>query len=336
MRRVPLLLAAAGLMAGAAWLGWMSAGKDGETAPANSLAPAKASARRATTGEATEIPVKPVDTKQAAAMVRKRGETALSLLAMARLTKDTAWLRRAAEVHPDDPRVQLALYHAAEDPVERASALAAYRAADPGNALGGYLAAWEAGQQGDPAGLAAALVDASFAEGLRREELAIVLEADAMLRASGMGDREAFEQAMTSMNASDVIALAGLGKNMGELQRLFVELGDWDEADFLLEQTLTLGGSLRQGGMAIDNLVGVSIERQLLGALDPQTVIGWDGERAGERLAVLEADWAAGPDLSGDWIREAMNELDATEWAEYRRQLAEEGERAALKWLKGR
>ncbi len=336
MRRVPLLLTAAGLMAGAAWLGWKSAGGTSETAPANSLAPAKASVRRATTGGATQIPAKPVDAKQAAVMVRKRGETALSLLAMARLTKDTAWLRRAAEVHPDDPRVRLALYHAAEDPVERASALAAYRAADPGNALGGYLAAWEAGQQGDPAGLAAALVDASFAEGLRREELAIVLEADAMLRASGMGDREAFEQAMTSMKASDVIALAGLGKNMGELQRLFVELGDWDEADFLLEETLVLGASLRQGGMAIDNLVGASIERQLLGALDPQTVINWDGERAGERLEALEADWAAGPDIPGDWITEAMNELDATEWAEYRRQLAEEGERAALKWLKDR
>jgi hypothetical protein len=269
-------------------------------------------------------------------MVRKRGETALSLLAMARLTKDTAWLKRAAEIHPDDPRVRLALYHAAEDPVERASALAAYRAADPGNALGGYLAAWEAGQQGDTRGLAAALVDASFAEGLRREELAIVLEADAMLRASGMSDREAFEQAMTSMKADDVIALARLGVNMGELQRLFVELGDWDEADFLLEQTLTLGGSLRQGGMAIDNLTGISIERQLLGALDPQTIIGWDGERAGERLEALDVDWAAGPDVPGDWVAEAMNQLDVTGWAEYRRMLAEQGERAALKWLKDR
>lgn len=337
MPRVPLLIAAAGLMAGAAWLGWRTAGKDGgPTLPDRAVGTTGSRPTGSARGAATQAKPKPVETSQAEAMVRQRGSTALSLLAMARLTGDPTWLRRAAEANPDDPKVRLALYHATEDPAERAAALAAYRAADPGNALGGYLAAWESGQQGDAAGLAAALVDASFAEGLRRDELAIVLEADAMLRASGMGDREAFEQAMTSMKADDAIALAGLGRNMGELQRLFVELGDWDEADFLLEETLVLGASLRQGGMAIDNLVGVSIERQLLGALDPQTVIGWDGERAGERLAALQEDWEKGIGMTSDEITEAMDQLDADGWAEYRRRLAKEGERAALRWLKDR
>jgi len=335
MRRVPLLLAAAGLMAGAAWLGRGSAGGAGDPKLAD-RATGSPSPRRAATVAAVPAMPKPVETAQAEAMIRRRGETALSLIAMARLTGDTAWLRRAAEANPDDPRVRLALFHAAEDPAERAAALAAYRAADPGNALGGYLAAWEAGRSGDAAGLAAALVDASFAEGLRRDELAIVLEADAMLRASGMGDKEAFTQAMGSMKASDAMALAGLGRNLGELQRLFVELGDWDEADFLLEESLVLGASLRQGGMAIDNLVGVSIERQLLGALDPQTVVGWDGERAGERLAALQRDWANGIGMESDEIAEAMDRLDADGWAEYRRRLAEEGERAALRWLRDR
>ena len=337
MRRLPLLLAAAGLMAGAAWLGWRSAG--GVHGPALSgRAEGPTGTQRAGATRVAPTPAKPrpLETSQAEALVRQRGGTALSLLAMARLTGDTAWLRRAAEADPDDPKVRLALYHATEDPAERAAALAAYRAADPGNALGDYLTAWEAGQQGDTVGLASALVDASFAEGLRRNELAVVLEADAMLRASGMGDREAFEQAMGSMKASDAIALAGLGRNMGELQRLFVELGDWDEADFLLEQTLVLGGSLRQGGMLLDNLVGVSIERQLLGALDPQTVIGWDGERASERLAALQEDWEKGVGMTSDEISEAMDRLDADGWAEYRRRLAEEGERAALRWLKDR
>lgn len=333
MRRVPTLLGFAGLIAGAAWLGRATADR-----PAHPAAEGVAGRAEPIPPRRAELPEKPRAraAAEAESMVRGRGASALSLLAMARLSGEATWLRRAAEAHPDDSRVRLALYHAAEDPAERAAALAAYRAADPDNALGGYLAAWEAGRAGDAAGVAAALVDASLAEGLRREELAIVLEADAMLRASGMGDREAFAEAMGSMKASDVAALAGLGRNMGELQRLFVELGDWDEADFLLEQALSLGGSMRQGGLLLDNLVGISVERQLLGALDPQTVIGWDGERAGDRLADLEAEQAAVGYVAGDWVETATAQLDAEGWAEYRRRLAEEGERAALRWLKDR
>lgn len=333
MRRILPLLALAGLMAGAAWLGRATAPAPPEPTDPSPSAGATANARKAGTAEEKPRPIEP---DKAEAMVRGRGSTALSLLAMAQLTGDGSWLRRAAEEHPREPRVLLALYHAAKDPAGRASALAAYRAADPDNALGGYLAAWEAGQAGDPTGLAAALVDASFAEGLRREEIALVLEADAMLRATGLADREAFIQAMSGLEARDTVAMAGLGRNMGELQRLFVELGDWDEADFLLEQTLSLGDSMRQGGLILDNMVGISVERQLLGALDPQTVIGWDGERAGDRLAQLEAEQAAVGYVAGDWVETATAQLGAEGWAEYRRRLAEEGELAALRWLKDR
>ena len=226
-------------------------------------------------------------------------------------------------------------YHDAKDPAERAAALAAFRAAEPDNALGPYLAASEAARAGDPIGAAAALVDARLAGPMRKRELEAVLETEARLRAAGMGDAKALDEAMESRDGRTTAALGELGIGLAELQRVFVGLGEWDEADFLLEATLDLGADLRESETLTDALAGVFMERALLGPLDPDTVIGWDGERARERLEWLGTEQAEILRLlDGAW--EARATLDAAGWAEYRRRLAEEGERAALRWARDR
>jgi len=226
-------------------------------------------------------------------------------------------------------------FHDAEDPAERTAALAAFRAADPDNALGPYLAASEAARRGDPIAAAAALVDARLARPMRKRDLEAVMEAEARLRAAGMGDAEALDEAMESRDGRTTEALGELGIGLVELQRVFIGLGDWDEADFLLEATLDLGADLRESETLADGLAGVFMERALLEALDPDTVIGWDGERAGERLEWLGTEQAEILRLL-DSAWESRAPLDAAGWAEYRRRLAEDGERAALRWARDR
>jgi len=334
MRRILILLVAAGLIAGAAWLA-MNAGR-APAGPAVEPGSTPEEAPRAPAAKRTAPPAaKPRDLGAVVARASRPDASPVTLLAAALVTRDEAWLRRAAELHPGDPDVLLALVRAAGTPEERAAVLAAFRAADPDNALGPYLEAAAAAKAGDPTAAAAALVDASLAEALRRGEVRLLLETDALLRESGADDLEAHLSAFGLVPAWSGVELFELGKGLGDLQRIFVELGDWDEADFLLEQTLRLGGSLRQGGLLLDNLGGAAVETGLLRALDPDTVITWEGERAGERLADLEKERAEMAGLAGDTDRlmESFRSLDAAGWAQYRRLLAEEGERAALRWL---
>lgn len=337
MRRILSLLAAAGLIAGAAWLA-MTAGR----APAGSAAepgPPPEQTPRVPAAKRTPPPAaKPRDLGAVVARASRPDAAPVTLVAAALVTKDETWLRRAAELHPSDPDVLMALVRAAKTPEEKSAALAAFRAADPDNALGPYLEAAAAAEAGNPAAAAAALVDASMAEELRRGEVRLLLETDALLREAGADDLEAHLSAFGLVPAWSGVELFKLGKGLGDLQRIFVELGEWDEADFLLEQTLRLGGGLRQGGMLLDNLGGVEVERGLLSQLDAETVIGWDGERAGERLRSLGAETAEIAELAGDTDRlvERFRGLDAEGWANYRRRLAEEGEQAALRWLRDR
>ena len=336
MRRILSLLAVAGLFAGATWLAL-----GGRRTEAPLAEPASPVAARGAPGAATRPSAprpgdaKPRDLGAVVARASRPDAAPVTLLAAALVTKDEAWLRRAADLHPGDPDVLIALVRAARTPEERVAALAAFRAADPDNAMGYYLTAADAAKAGDPTAAAAALVDASTAEELRRGEVRLLLETDALLREAGAGDLEAHIIAVGLVPAWSGAELLRLGKGLGDLQRIFVELGDWDEADFLLEQTLRLGGSLRQGGLLLDNLGGAHMETGLLSALDPETVIAWDGERAGERLADLEKERAEIAGLAGDTERlmGRFQGLDAAGWAEYRRRLAGEGERAALRWL---
>ena len=304
-RTLPLALLLAAALAAGMW----AMRRDGvRPTPASATAPASPASR------ATATP-------------RKGGEPTTET----RARTDTETARR--ESRQAD---LLRRFHDAEDPAARAAALAAFRAAEPDNALGPYLAASEAARAGNPIAAAAALVEARLTASMRKDDWAAVLEADAALRAEGKPDAEAFAEAAGAwLDTRTTSELRELGQGLGELQRVFVGLGEWDEADFLLEAALDLGTDLRASGTVLDNLAGAAVEGALLAPLDPDTVIGWDGERARERLEALEAETAELRALATE-AGPRVRELDAAGWAEYRRRLAEDGERAALRWARDR
>jgi hypothetical protein len=268
----------------------------------------------------------------------QQGQSAVSLVALSRATGDPAWLQRAVELHPEDPRVQLERWHVAKTPEEKALAVAALRAAAPNNPLGHYLASQQAFKSKDLGAVANLLVDASFVNDFSNYTTEVLGETESAFRASGLNEADALMAAFSvsvNFSAETTASLGQLGNDIGDLQHVFVEMGYWDEADFLLEQSLTLGEQLQGSGLIIDNLVGIALQRKLLSSFDPETIIDWNGTRASERLQQLDADLGNIKTITESAVG-AIGSLDADGLAKYRTILLSDGELAAMRWLKER
>ncbi|MFZ9201724.1 MAG: hypothetical protein ACO23N_04780 [Opitutales bacterium] len=284
----------------------------------------------------TSGPARRPNQSQAESFATERGRSGLCLVALARATGDPAWLDRALAEHPEDPRVQLERWRQAKTPEEKAAAVAALRAADSDNPLGHYLATRQAFEGGDLGAVARLLVDASFAQTYSSYAAETFGETAEVFRASGLGEFDALNAAMAAGGVTDVgINLHQLGDDMGELQHVFVEMGYWDEADFMFERTLALGEQLQDGDLLIDNLVGVALQRKLLSSFDPATIVDLSGTTAAERLAQLEVESAELKTLWPD-AGEHLRNLDEASIAKYRTILTSDGEAAAMRWLKER
>lgn len=266
---------------------------------------------------------------------RKAGE-ATGLLALGRATGDPSWLQRALAEHPEDPRVQLERWNLASTPEEKLAAARALQAAAPDNPLGSYLEASQAFESRDLGAVARLMVDASFAKAYSRYEMEAIGETAEVFRASGMNEADALEAALGTSGLADVgMDLRRLGDNMGELQHVFVEMGYWDEADFMFERTLALGEQLQAGDLLVDSLAGIALQGKLLSSFDPETIVDLTGMTAAERLAQLEMESAELKSLATS-ASERIRALDDAGVGEYRAILSRDGELAALRWLNER
>jgi len=266
------------------------------------------------------------------------GQSAVCLVALSRATGDPAWLLRAIELHPEDPRVQLERWHVAKTPEEKALAVAALQAAAPNNPLGHYLASQEAFKSKDLGTVANLLVDASFVNDFSNYTTDVLGETEAIFRASGLNETDALVAAFgvsASFSTDTTASLSQLGNDIGNLQHLFVEMGYWDEADFLLERSLTLGEQLQGSGLIIDNLVGIALQKKLLTSFDPETIVDWNGTTASERLQQLDTALSDIKSVSSNAVN-TISSLDSAGLVEYKNILRNDGELAAMRWLKER
>lgn len=306
----------------------------------------KTATRLALAEETDEAPVataKPapqaprVNAATAKAYAEKRRADALCLIALGRATGDPSWLQRALAEHPEDPRVQLERWHAARTPEEKLAAARALQQAAPDNPLGAYLEASQAFDNRDLGAVARLMVDAEAGRSYDAYSVEMLSEMQAAFESGGLSGYEAWAAAMSAYSATGfqtISALRQLGDDMGELQHVFVEMGYWDEADFMFDRTLALGEQLQDSAIAIESLSGLALQAKLLGSFDPETVIDDAGTRAGERLAQIQLaskEYLAAAQV-GDWADKAKS-LDAEGWEQFRAVFQRDGELAALRWL---
>lgn len=333
MRRTVLSLAALAVLAMAWHLGRVSsetgtAAAEGSDKQAVATAGGQPAVRRLLPRAAAE------------ARAAERPGDALTLLALGRATGDPGWLERALAEHPDDPRVQLERWHAALTPEEKLAAARALKAAAPDNPLGSYLEATLAFERGDLGAVAGLLMDAESAPAYDAYSVEILAETQAAFEGGGWDGYQAWGAALSTRGAEGggaISVLSRLGDDMGELQHVLVELGHWDEADFMFERTLALGEQLEDSGLLSERLAGQMLQAKLLGSFDPETIVSDDGMRAGQRLGQIRqsqeelrrsyetVDWT-------NWASKAPA-MDAAGWAKFRDILRSDGETAAHRWL---
>ena len=129
--------------------------------------------------------------------------------------------------------------------------------------------------------------------------------------------------------------LMDVSKNLLSLQQEFIRTADFDAAEPTVIIGLSLGQRIQdQGPYLIDQLMGVSIERQFLEQLDPLTQAGPGGQTAGERLAALDAKLMEVRSLTSDFT-EKFAAADEAKQAQYVEKMKSEGELAAMRWLVG-
>lgn len=281
-----------------------------------------------------------LEAKQAKAYVENREADAICLLALGRATGDPSWLQRALAEHPGDPRVQLERWNMATTPEEKLTAARALQAAAPDNPLGAYLEAAQAFDNRDLGAVARLMVDAEASQAYDAYTADITLETQSAFKAAGMNSYDAWEAAELSSAKSlfeTAMQLRQLGDDMGELQHVFVEMGYWDEADFMFERTLALGEQMEASGEGLEGLVGLVLQNKLLSSFDPETIAGPDGSTAGERLArIKQASAELNTSVEDSQWKESLRKLDDTGWTEYQAIYRRDGQLAAIRWLRER
>lgn len=293
---------------------------------------------RATTATVQPTPRAPrVNAAAAKAYAEKRQADALCLIALGRATGDPSWLQRALAEHPEDPRVQLERWSAAKTPEERLAAARALQKAAPDNPLGAYLEAGQAFGNRDLGAVARLMVDAEAAPSYDTYSADILVETRDAFSAMGLDNAAAWMAAVgscTDIWFKTTGDLRQLGDDMGELQHVFVEMGYWDEADFMFERTLALGEQMEGGASFNESILGLVLQAKLLGSFDPETVVDDAGTRAGERLAqVRQTQTETLASLADKRWQGAIQTLDADGWEQYLAIYRRDGELAATRWL---
>lgn len=224
--------------------------------------------------------------EQLEAYLTQNGSNAGSLLAAFRTSGDKAYLKEAEEKFPNDPRVAYAAAFKSDSPEERSQWLERLKQAAPANALPNYLAALDAFKSGQMDQAVQELSAASGKGQFQDYTMDFLQNADEAYRAAGYSEAEAKTIAATQLLLPDLAELRQLGRDISKLANAYRQAGDSASADAALQMQTALGQ--RFGGFPgeplISQLVGIAIERDALGAMDPNSSYGNAGQTVQGRL----------------------------------------------------
>jgi len=266
------------------------------------------------------------------AFLKNQGRTPANLLVASRLLKDLQYAREAAAVDPTNPMAQLELALRGETTEEKTVALAAFRKAAPDNSLGDYLAAHQAFVAGDAGAAGVALLKTLDNPLFADYSQQLVAGSEQAYLEAGYEPAAAAGAAMFTLTVPRVPLMQEVSKNLLSLQQEFIRSADFDAAEPTVIIGLTLGQRIQdQGPYLIEQLVGISIERQFLQQLDPLTLAGPGGQSAGERLDALNAKQTEIRTLAQSFAE--FGQLSPAIQSQYFAKMKSEGELAAMRWL---
>ncbi len=261
---------------------------------------------------------------QLGAYLSKNGRNAESLLAAMRLTGDITFLREAAQKFPNDVAVQTEVALRSGVDAERRRAIDAMKALDPDNALGDHLSALDHLRHGriEEAynDLIAAAGKTRFDDHARQAQQS----AEEAYLAAGFSPVQAKAAAMMGLQRRQIEPMRDLSKQLANLQNGYSSAGDTASAESLRQMGESLGRQMQgSSNYLIDELVGISIEKQFLPASD-----------GGIRQQALQQRVDAIRNLSSSPQWQALMEgTDTAEINLFLDRLKLYGEAATIQWL---
>ena len=273
--------------------------------------------------------------EQMEAYLAANHRNAASLLAMFRATGDSALLREALQNYPNDPRVDFAaLFDKDATPEELRQRLDEFKQSAPDNALAIYLSALNYFKSGQTAQAVQDLNAAYGKPGFNDYSWDFVENTEEAWRSAGYTEAEAQMVGTWQLALPQLAELKDLNQQIVSLANSYGQSGDTASARTALQMDVTLGQQMSSTPTdpLISQLVGLAIERDALGAMDPNSPFGDGGLTAKDELAQLTQQSATIHNLVSQMnaLQETMSPQD---WTNYNERTKTFGEMNALQWL---
>jgi hypothetical protein len=266
----------------------------------------------------------------------ERGRSALSLLVAWQESGNDELLREAAERHPDDPQVQIAMLSTELSAEERMQWIERFKKSAPDNALADYYAAVEFFQRQDATSAIAALRAGTGKSQYEDYMIDQMRERESLFRAAGLPGAEARVQAMFGTTMPFLRALSKVRQELPPEITARLSAGDVQGAIDLGSMGMTMAGQMKTGSSShviLNELVSMAIERSMIESLGPAA--------ADQLLAASSADRLAEIARRRDEIRELTRTIDPAtqnispaQLTQYLQIMLDSGELQALQWLK--
>jgi RNA polymerase sigma factor (sigma-70 family) len=272
--------------------------------------------------------------KDIEAYLRRNRRDVESLMAAFQVSLDPAYLREAATNAPDDPAVQFAVIANRVFPDQERKWIDAFKASSPQNALAWYFSAWDYFQSNQPDKAIRELEQGARLQFYGDYAAQSAQAIEEMYRQAGWPALAAEARAPGTAAASTgyLSILKDLGNQAVQTQQQSLNQADASSASSMASVGLVLAGQLRRASGPIDELVGIAIEKKLLGQLDPAVNYDFLGGSVSQAQADLDHQKQSIREAleTRDKVRPTLSEAELGDYWE-REKLY--GEMYALQWL---
>jgi RNA polymerase sigma factor (sigma-70 family) len=257
-----------------------------------------------------------------------------SLLAVFRATDDKAFLKEAEEKYPNDPRVAYAAVFKSDSPEERRQWLDQFKQSAPDNAMATYLSALDYFKSGQTDQAVQDLMTTSGKTQFQDYSWDFVQNAEEAWRAAGYSEAETRMVATWQLMLPQLAELKGLNENIMNLANSYQQAGDAASAQAMLQMNLNLGQRLDSSATTplISQLVGITIEQNALGTMDPASAYGDSGQTVKDYLDQLTQQRATIHELVKQ-IEPLQQTMTPQDWINYNDRTRSFGEVNAIHWL---
>ena len=275
--------------------------------------------------------------EQIEAYLQQNHRNVESLLAAFQVSRDPSYLREAATNSPNNPAVQFTIVANNVFPDEQRKWIDAFKTSSSENALPWYFSALDYFKSNQPDQAIQELAQASRRQLYGDYAAQTVQAVEEMYDSAGWPAlaAKACAPGTAASSVSYLNVLKTLANDTVQAQQHYVSNGDTGSAVSMASMGMKLGDQLREASGPIDQLVGIAIEKKILGQLDPAQNYDFLDRPVNQALAELDQQKQTIQHAlqTRDQVRPTLNESELNDYWE-REKLY--GEMYALQWLQSK